>query len=466
MTTRKYIPDIKVRTNDYTILMGVDARLSDGLQPARPDDHIKWDVMGWHSPSQTIAWEIEVPQAGRYGVNVLLNQESPQKVKLEVTSSVGRITGIADPDQPRIKFWKRLPLDGTVMLPQGKQTLVLRAMNLEGAEPFNLILRSIELVRPEVQQRLHQQALAQRADVTWLQECKFGIMAHWTSEAFPRHGDRLPYEQAVTAFDVDRFASQVAEAGARFVVLVTAHAMQYIPAPIKALDRILPGRTTSRDLIAELIAALDKRDIKLMLYYHLGSLGDPKWCDVSGFWETDSRRFFQNWSDIVGEIGQRYGEKLAGWWFDDGTANYYYRGAPWQKLYQAAKSGWSQRLVGFNAYTWPIPTEFMDYYTGECTDDPAGYGWLPRGGNGVYVDGPGAGLPACATNVVEADWVHDKKDTEIGPPRWSLEKLRQYFSESVAHRNVQMMNLEIYQDGSFSPGTIQLFAQAKSALEG
>ena len=466
MTVRKYIPDFKVRTEGYTILMGVDAKLSDGLRPVRPDDHIKWDVVGWNVFSQTITWDVEVPREDHYRVNVLLCQESPQKVMLEVGSGENRITGVADPDKPQIKFWKRLPMDGLLHLSKGKQTLVLRARALAGAEPFNLVLRSIELVLPDVQQRLQQQALRQRADVTWLQERKFGIMAHWTSETCPRHGDRLPYDQAVAAFDVERFASQIDEAGARFVVLVTAHARQCIPAPIQALDRILPGRTTSRDLIAELITALDQRNVKLMLYYHLGSIGDPEWCDVSGFWETDTRRFFQNWTAIVSEIGQRYGEKLAGWWFDDGTANYYYRCAPWPQLYQAAKAGGSQRLVGFNAYTWPIPTEFMDYYTGECVDDPVGYGWLPQNGNGIYVDGPGLGFPACATNVVEGDWVHDKQDLEIGPPRWTIEQLRQYFALSVAHRNVQMLNFEIYQDGSFSPRTVQLFALAKSALKG
>ena len=464
MTTRAYAPDFKVRPDDYTILMGVDARLSGGVRPARPDDHIKWDVVDWNSPAQTVTWEVDVPREDHYRVQVLLCQESPQKVLLEVACGATHITGIADPAKPRLKFWKRLPLDGTLRLPQGKQTLILRARSLEGTEPFALILRSIELVRPDVHKHLHQEAVSQRADVTWLQDCKFGIMAHWVPESYPRHGDRLPYDQAVAAFDVERFASQIEEAGARFAVLVTAHAKQYFPAPIKALDRILPGRTTSRDLIADLITALDRRGLKLMLYYHLGSWGDPEWCDVSGFSETDSDRFFQNWSNIVGEIGHRYGDKLTGWWFDDGTANYYYRGAPWSRLYQAAKAGCPTRLVSFNSYLWPVPTDFMDYFTGECFDDPAGYGWLLRNGNGIYLDGPGLGLPACATNVVEGDWVHDKRDTEIGPPRWDIEQLRKYFAESVACRNVQMLNFEIYQDGSFSPKTVELFAQAKSAL--
>ena len=62
-------------------------------------------------------------------------------------------------------------MDGLLHLSKGKQTLVLRARALAGAEPFNLVLRSIELVLPDVQQRLQQQALRQRADVTWLQEC-------------------------------------------------------------------------------------------------------------------------------------------------------------------------------------------------------------------------------------------------------------------------------------------------------
>jgi hypothetical protein len=89
--------------------------------------------------------------------------------------------------------------------------------------------------------------------------------------------------------------------------------MQYFPAPIKALDAIIPGRTTTRDLPAELAAALNKRGLKLFLDYHLGASDDTEWLKASGFWETDTSKFFANWKAIISEVGERYGDKLAGW---------------------------------------------------------------------------------------------------------------------------------------------------------
>jgi alpha-L-fucosidase len=74
----------------------------------------------------------------------------------------------------------------------------------------------------------------------------------------------------VRDFDVAKFTEQVAQTGAQFVCITTSHALMYFPAPLKSLDRILPGRTAHRDLVADIADALGKRGIRLMLYYHLG----------------------------------------------------------------------------------------------------------------------------------------------------------------------------------------------------
>ena len=146
--------------------------------------------------------------------------------------------------------------------------------------------------------------------------------------------------------------------------------MMYFPAPLKSFDRILPGRTTQRDLIGDLAEALGQRGIRLLLYYHLGSDADRAWQEASGFWKTDTAEFWNNWVAVIGEVGERYGEKLAGWWFDDGTANYYYRSAPWERLATTAKAGNPKRLICFNPWILPSATEFQDYLAGEGNSDP------------------------------------------------------------------------------------------------
>jgi hypothetical protein len=183
---------------------------------------------------------------------------------------------------------------------------------------------------------------------------------------------------------------------------------------------------------------------------------------ASGFWETDTRKFFGNWQAVIGEISERYGSKLAGWWFDDGSISYYYRSAPWETLARTARAGFPQRLIGFNPWELPSPTEFQDLHLGEGFGNPAGAGRLLQpGGNGRYPSGPHQGLQACATLITEGDWGHFRKNSEIGKPHWNAEQLADLMKQFAARRNVPIFNLEIYQEGTVSPASIELFRQAR-----
>jgi hypothetical protein len=239
----------------------------------------------------------------------------------------------------------------------------------------------------------------------------------------------------------------------------------YFPAPLASLDRLLPGRTAPRDLVADLAGALGRRGIRLMLYYHIGAVSDPAWLKASGFWETDTRRIFGSWTAIVREAGERYGDTLAGWWFDDGSINYYYRSAPWEQLTRAAKAGNPRRLVAYNPWELPSPTEFQDYCCGEGFGDPGVGGLVKAGGDGRYTAGTHQGLQACATLIAEGDWVHTRKDTDVGPPRWNAAQMAGILREFIARKNVPLFNLEIYQEGTVSPGTVRMFAEARKLLD-
>ncbi|MCU0750553.1 MAG: alpha-L-fucosidase, partial [Akkermansiaceae bacterium] len=168
--------------------------------------------------------------------------------------------------------WQRVKLDGLLDLPAGESTVTLRIAAADGKADFSAEVHAIELVRPDVREALTQRALAMRADPTWFQNARYGMMVHWTKQSVPLQGDQKSYEQAVAEFDVEKFADTMQSTGAGFVVFTTSHAFQYFPGPNKALDAILPGRTTQRDLPADLSAALEKRGMKLFLYLHLFSL--------------------------------------------------------------------------------------------------------------------------------------------------------------------------------------------------
>ena len=305
-----------------------------------------------------------------------------------------------------------------------------------------------------------------RSNPTWFQNARYGMMVHWTKQSVPLQGDPKPYEQAVADFDVEKFADDMKSTGAGFVVFTTSHAMHYFPGPLKSLDDILPGRTAKRDLPADLAKALGKRGMKLFLYYHLGAHDDPEFLKASGFWETDTTKFFGNWQKMISEAGQRYGKQLAGWWFDDGSTNYYYRSAPWESLAKAAKAGFPQRFISFNAWEMNNPTGFHDFCTGEACYDPRGIdALLTPEHKGFYPSGTHAGLPASACLISDSNWVHNSLNTPPSSPKWNAEQLTELIKGFIAHKNVPIFNLEITQDGQLSPQSLDIFRQAAAKLK-
>lgn len=459
----QFKPDFKLKTDDFTVLMGVDAELSAGLQRISHSGHGKFQVAGWTRADQSATWKVTNTQAGPHEVFVLVKRSNnqPLALKLDAANQSLRAELAANPHT-----WQRVKLGGLLDAPAGESTITLRITAADGKPHFNAELHAIELVQPKVRESLDQRAMAMRSNPTWFQNARYGMMCHWTKQSVPLQGESKPYEQAVADFDVEKFADEMKSTGAGFVVFATSHAMHYFPGPLKALDDILPGRTTKRDLPAELAEALGKRGMKLFLYYHLGSQDDPEFLKASGFWETDTTKFFTNWQKMISEAGERYGNQLAGWWFDDGSTNYYYRSAPWEALAKAAKAGYGQRLIAFNAWELNTPTQFHDFCTGEACYDPRGIdALLAPSNNGRYPSGTHAGLSASACLIADSNWVHATANTPLSAPRWNADELTGILKSFIAHKNVPIFNLEITQDGSFLPQSLAIFREAAAKID-
>lgn len=462
-THAAFVPDFKLKPDDFTVLMAVDAELGEGLQRVSHSAHGKFQVSGWSRADQSATWKVTSAQAAGHEVFVLVKRANNQPLafQLEAAGQSLRATLPANP-----LSWQRVKLDGLLDLPAGEATLSLRLAAADGAPSFNAEVHAIELVRPAVRTSLEKRALAMRADTAWFQQARYGMMVHWTKQSMPLAGDAKPYDQAVADFDVEKFADDMKSTGAGFVVFTTSHAFQFFPGPNKAIDAILPGRAAKRDLPMDLADALAKRGMRLFLYFHLGAHDDADWLRASGFWDTDTTPFFRNWRAIITEAGERYGDKLAGWWFDDGSTNYYYRSAPWESLAKAAKAGNPRRLVSFNAWEMNNPTAFHDYCTGEACYDPRGIdGLLRPGDKGFYPSGTHAGLQASACLIADANWVHAAPNTPPSRPRWNTDQLTDLLKGFIEHRNVPIFNLEITQDGHLSPESIAVFREAAARLE-
>ena len=475
-----FVPDFRIRHDDFTVLMAVDGEHSEALMERGEDaPHAKFQLQGWTQEATEVRWRVCVDETDVFEAEVSVVVRGSGVVAVLSVDGGGEVAAAIPARWDEnlssgIQRWERTAFASPLLLSKGTHTIALRLggaglptcdqnMNRAGQKTcatFEAMVFDVRLVRVGVREALTRRALAGRADTRWLHAARFGVMVHWTSQSQPLAGAQKPYAEAVEAFDVGRFARQVAETGAGFVVFTTAHAESFFPAPNAALDAVYPGHTAKRDLVRELVDALSAHGIGLMLYYHIGA--DLGYMKASGFYDTDTSILFSHWKAIVREAGERYGRGLRGWWFDDGATNYYYRSPPWEALTEAARAGNPHRIVGYNAWMYPSPTLFQDVHWAETEENPAGTkGLLVAGGNGTY---PAAsahgGLQSCPTVILETDWVHDKPDTPIGKPRHTAESLRAYLGQCALYRNVPIFNFEITQEGLLSAESVALFKKA------
>ena len=338
-------------------------------------------------------------------------------------------------------------------------------LRLELVDQANVAIKSLELQHIE-EQANHQQRIAEfRSDTSWLAESGYGIMFQAGEWSYPPQGDKKTWPGFAQDFQVLPFVDMVDKTGTSFVVWSATWRTYYFPAPIKAIDEILPGRTSKRDLIMEIADELNKQGIKLILYYHVGhgDLPDTNWWDRN--WNPnwveenyDKSLFFKNWKNIITEVGERYGEKLAGWLFDDDCVIY---PADYETLGQATKAGNSERLVACNSWIASRFTEFQDCFFGE------GFLGTDRGTviNGKFVKGPFKGLQASGNIMLDGpDWGVYQPDLKVLPPFYSEEKAAAIARHAAQTKAPIAFNLLMYEDGTVSPASLKTMEQIRQVV--
>ncbi len=308
----------------------------------------------------------------------------------------------------------------------------------------------------------------QRPSTDWLAALRFGIAIHWTALSRPVSGEPLTFDQAVDEFDAQRFVARIADCGAQHLLFTTTHALQQLPAPCESIDAILPARTTRRDLIGDLADACIARGLRFLLYYNHSCNGqdDTTWANAVGYYGPDFDRFAGNICAIVGELSERYAERVSAWWFDSAyaldprgpentvTAELNGFQFPWPSMTAAAKRGNPNRLVCYNPGAWPPKWKFMytqhqDYLPGEANDLIE----VPTGR--YHANGLQNHRWVCLDN---ADWVHSRPNTPLASARYSAEQLRAYVSAAHACHTPVTFNIDIDQRGEVLEDTLALLA--------
>ncbi len=130
----------------------------------------------------------------------------------------------------------------------------------------------------------------------WFEEAKLGIFIHYgiyavnsVSESWSFYHDRVPYPEYMkqldgfTAknFDAEQWADLIEKSGAKYAVLTTKHHDGVALFDTQYSDLSVMKKTPAkRDIIKEYAEALNKRDIRVGMYYSLLDWSHPDYPSV------------------------------------------------------------------------------------------------------------------------------------------------------------------------------------------
>jgi hypothetical protein len=182
-------------------------------------------------------------------------------------------------------------------------------------QPMLWFLLALVLVFPSSGQKRPQST----SSADWLRKAKYGVFMHF----LPSDATRLA---RVSAFDVEALASQLQAVGAGYFVRTLGQNLGYFNAPNGEYDRVTgyaPGeRCSNRDLPADLATALRARQIRLLLYLPCQTPNEDTRAQAA-FGLPQGRKdqpidlaFADRWAAVIQEWSDRYGDRVAGWWFD------------------------------------------------------------------------------------------------------------------------------------------------------
>jgi hypothetical protein len=206
-----------------------------------------------------------------------------------------------------------------------------------------------------------------------MRKTKYGVFMHYqyrillgysiaTKPQFPTPSEMTAtqWNQFVDGFDVNGFADQMAEGKVGWVMFcIDDHYFAWPCAPNQTFSRYTgyaPGdKCSRRDLILDLATALKAKDIKLICYfaglnggmkepqiYHgLADDGNPK---TAPSVECRKRRI-----EVLKEYVDRYGDQIAGWWFDGMEPNSY-QAQPndWRTIDTVVHAGNPRSVIAFS----------------------------------------------------------------------------------------------------------------------
>jgi hypothetical protein len=162
----------------------------------------------------------------------------------------------------------------------------------------------------------------------WMQDSRYcwGVMTHYLAD-WQARDHKLDmnvdlWNKLIDGFDVEGMARRLESVGAGHYQLSIGQNSGYYLSPNAAYDRITgihPSKCSRRDLVSDFYGPLHRRDIKLMVYLPSGAPAEDKTAVAALEWSNGphpNKNFQLKWQQVIEEWSRRWGNKVAGWWFD------------------------------------------------------------------------------------------------------------------------------------------------------
>lgn len=339
-------------------------------------------VAGFYSGEDKLTFKVDSPVEADYEISLIL--ASPDQQTIEVTCGDSKITA---PSLERT--WRDAPrnwrqhLPGTLRLKKGVNEVTFRLpeSTVNGdverkdlpthLDQLEFMLYSIEFGTPAARKAQIERAAKMKGDSSWMVEGKYGLFVHFSANMYGWQTDDVRahwFQESVKMFDVKHFANEVERTGAAWIIFTVTHQGFYWPGPSKAVDAVMPGRTTERDLIMEIADELATKNIDTLLYLHTGYNGvtATEWRNALGaeYGSADPSRFNDNVVAILKECSLRYGKKVRGFGYLDGCLMHDYPLDPhWESWAKAIQAGNPDAIVGFSSNQGPTVSPFSSVAT-------------------------------------------------------------------------------------------------------
>ena len=219
----------------------------------------------------------------------------------------------------------------------------------------------------------------------WMKEARWGVMTHYLADWIARRENIEmsveKWNELVDQFDADGLAKQLESVDASYFLMTIGQNSGYYLSPNATYDGyvgITPSKCSRRDLVADLHRALSRRGIRLMVYLPSGAPNGDEVAKQALQWQNGpypNKEFQEKWQDIIREWSERWGDRVAGWWFDGCYwPNTMYRSVDppnFATFAAAARAGYPERVIAFNRGVVPriiSITPHEDYTAGEISD--------------------------------------------------------------------------------------------------